>query len=59
MVTEMDIMSVGKTASTVKSYEDGRWKVVGLDEDGCEIKVICRYCRDGESLFIISVIDEF
>ncbi|MCB9228031.1 MAG: hypothetical protein H6618_10080 [Deltaproteobacteria bacterium] len=30
MLTEVDIMNVGKTASTVKSYEDGRWKVVGL-----------------------------
>ena len=59
MVTEFDLMCVGRTSKTLKNYEDGRWKVIGFDEDGCEIKVICRLSDDQDSLFIISVIDEF
>ena len=53
------LMNVGKTAKTVKSFEDGRWKLIGYDEDDCEIQVICRFCMNDEELFIISVIDEF
>ena len=50
MVSEMDIVEVGRTAESIEAQENGKYRLSGRDLDGDRLEVVCAYI--GETLVV-------
>lgn len=52
VVTDGDIRKVGRTAHTARLQSNGSYKIVGFDEQGMELTVVCRLLMQNGVLII-------